>query len=271
MNFSGYFCFEREIMTYWGEKSKQTHFIVVKATLKYINGSLMDPVATSQGDSLISVWCEGQKGEQLWDVRTRDESGVHWLEKLRYNQILMKMRPKHFGIITRETRSNMQKRRGKKKKVVLFSAQEEIHSCFILDRVNVKLPLGSFGRPHPPARPTLAYANRTKKKRRRFEQPWRSPPRPSTQEETDDRVIGRKKESDWVREGGREGGVEQQRRGQRSEEEELRKKIISGTNMALLVAVVETSAEEITPHLAHLSVILYSGTVIWLQSQINTL
>lgn len=41
--------------------------------------------------------------------------------------------------------------------------------------------------------------------------------------------------------------------------------------MALLVAVVETSAEEITPHLAHLSVILYSGTVIWLQSQINTL
>ncbi len=32
--------------------------------------------------------------------------------------------------------------------------------------------------------------------------------------------------------------------------------------MALLVAVVETSAEEITPHLAHLSVILYSGTVI---------
>lgn len=39
-------------------------------------------------------------------------------------------------------------------------------------------------------------------------------------------------------------------------------KIISGTNMALLVAVVETSAEEITPHLAHLSVILYSGTVI---------
>lgn len=36
----------------------------------------------------------------------------------------------------------------------------------------------------------------------------------------------------------------------------------SGTNMALLVAVVETSAEEITPHLAHLSVILYSGTVI---------
>lgn len=60
----------------------------------------------------------------------------------------------------------------------------------------------------------------------------------------------------------REGGVEQQRRGQRSEEEELRKKIISGTNMALLVAVVETSAEEITPHLAHLSVILYSGTVI---------
>ncbi len=41
--------------------------------------------------------------------------------------------------------------------------------------------------------------------------------------------------------------------------------------MALLVAVVETSADEITPHLAHLSVILYSGTVTWLQSQINTL
>ena len=41
--------------------------------------------------------------------------------------------------------------------------------------------------------------------------------------------------------------------------------------MALLVAVVDTSADEITPHLAHLSVILYRGTVIWLQSQINTL
>lgn len=55
MNFLGYFCLEREIMTYWREKSKQTHFNVVKATLKYINGSLMDPVAASQGDSLISV------------------------------------------------------------------------------------------------------------------------------------------------------------------------------------------------------------------------
>lgn len=29
---------------------------------------------------------------------------------------------------------------------------------------------------------------------------------------------------------------------------------IRGTNMALLVAVAETSAEESTPHLAHLSV-----------------
>lgn len=128
-------------------------------------------------------------------MRTRDESSVHWLEKLRYNKILMKMRPTHFGIITRETHSNMQKRRGKK--ICIFSAQEEIHSCFIFDLVNVKLPLGSFDRPHPPAHPTLAYANRTKKKKkRRFEQPWRSPPRPSTREETDDRVIGRKKESD---------------------------------------------------------------------------
>lgn len=39
--------------------------------------------------------------------------------------------------------------------------------------------------------------------------------------------------------------------------------------MALLVAVVETSAEEITPHLAHLSVILYSGTVIWLKVKLT--
>lgn len=158
MNFLGYFCFEREIMTYWGGKSKQTHFIVVKAALKYINGSLMDPVATSQGDSLISVWCKGQKGEQLWDVRTRDENSVHWLEKLRYNQILMKMRPKHFGIITRETHSN--------KKSCIFSAQEEIHSCFIFDRVNVKLPLGSLvDLTLPPAPPSLTQTAQKKKKK----------------------------------------------------------------------------------------------------------
>lgn len=76
----------------------------------------------------------------------------------------------------------------------------------------------------------------------------------------------KRKENQSREEGGGRCTVEE-----RTEARRVKEKIISRTNMALLVAVVETSAEEITPHLAHLSVILYSGTVIWLQSQINTL
>lgn len=51
----------------------------------------------------------------------------------------------------------------------------------------------------------------------------------------------------------------------KGKKEKTKKTEIRKTNMALLVAVADTSAEETTPHLEHLRVMPYSGIVIWLQ------
>lgn len=80
---------------------------------------------------------------------------------------MKKMRPKHFGIITRDTIKHAKAKR-KKKKLYFFSAQEEIHSCFIFDLVNVKLPLGSLvDLTLPPTPPSLTQTAQKKRKKKK--------------------------------------------------------------------------------------------------------
>lgn len=63
------------------------------------------------------------------------------------------------------------------------------------------------------------------------------------------------RENKWGGEG-RGGGWKNERgKSKKKARKKERKEVeIRGTNMALLVAVAETSAEETTPHLEHLSV-----------------